>query len=86
MGITQYPAFIAFYAVFLFASVRSRWGAAGLLAVTVGVYAIADRGPIDVSAFVGIAVATALAGLLGDAAELPRARRGAALGSAARSP
>ena len=36
--------------------------------MTVGVYAIADRGPIDVSVFVGIAVATALAALLGDAA------------------
>ena len=83
VGITQYPAFIAFYAVFAFGSVRSRWGAAGLLAVTVGVYAIADRGPIDVSAFVGIAVATALAALLGDAArhrrELGEVQRAAAL-------
>jgi signal transduction histidine kinase len=83
VGITQYPAFIAFYAVFAFGSPRSRWGAAGLLAVTVGVYAIADRGPIDVSAFVGIAVATALSGLLGDAArnrrELGEVQRSAAL-------
>ena len=83
VGITQYPAFIAFYAVFAFGSERSRWGAAGLLAVTVGVYAIADRGPIDVSAFVGIAVATALAALLGDAArhrrELGEVQRAAAL-------
>lgn len=87
VGITQYPAFIAFYAVFAFGSMRSRWGAAGLLAVTVGVYAIADRGPIDVSAFVGIGVATALAALLGDAtAKSPRARRGATVRRAAPSP
>jgi len=66
VGVTQYPAFITFYAVFAFASLRSRWLAAVALAVTVGVYAIADRGPIDVSAFVAIAIATALAALLGD--------------------
>ncbi len=83
VGITQYPAFIAFYAVFAFGSLRSRWGAAGLLGVTVAVYAIADRGPIDVNAFVGIGVATALAALLGDAArnrrELGEAQRSAVL-------
>jgi signal transduction histidine kinase len=83
VGITQYPAFIAFYAVFAFGGLRSRWSAAGLLALTVVVYAIADRGPIDVNAFVGIGVATALAALLGDAArnrrELGEAQRAAVL-------
>jgi len=66
VGVTQYPAFIAFYAVFAFASLRSRWIACAALAVTVGAYAIFDRGPIDVSALVAIAIATALAALLGD--------------------
>lgn len=66
VGITQYPAFIAFYGVFAFASVKSRWVAAAALVVTVVVFAIADRGPIDVGSFLAIAVATALAALLGE--------------------
>jgi signal transduction histidine kinase len=66
VGITQYPAFIAFYAVFAYASRRSRWIGIAALSVTVAVYAIADRGPIEVGVFVAILIAGIVAALLGD--------------------
>jgi signal transduction histidine kinase len=66
VGITQYPAFIAFYAVFAYASRPSRWIAVAALSVTVAAYAIADRGPIEVGTFVAIVIAAIVAGLLGD--------------------
>ena len=66
VGVTQYPAFFCFYAVFAFARLRSRWIAGAALAITVAAYAVFDRGPIDVGALVAIAIATALAALLGD--------------------
>ena len=66
VGITQYPAFIALYVVFAYASRPSRWIAIATLAVTVATYAIADRGPLEVGTFVAISIATIVAGLLGD--------------------
>lgn len=66
VGITQYPAFIAFYAVFAYATRPSRWIAIAALALTVATYAIADRGPLEVGIFVAISIATIVAGLLGD--------------------
>ncbi len=62
VGITQYPAFIAFYAVFAYAPRRSRWIAIAALSATVAVYAIADRGPIEVGIFVAIVIAAIVAG------------------------
>ncbi len=72
VGITQYPAFIAFYAVFAYSPRRRRWLAAAVLAVTVAAYAIADRGPLEVGIFVAIAIATIVAGLLGDSTRTRR--------------
>src|SRR5262245_12221557 len=66
VGITQYPAYITFYAVFAYAPRRNRWIAVAALSVVVLVYAIADRSPLEFGVFVAIAIAAVVAGLLGD--------------------
>ncbi len=67
VGITQYPAWIALYSVFALMGRSARLIALAALVITVATYAVADRGPIDVGAFVAIAIFGTLAALLGDA-------------------
>jgi signal transduction histidine kinase len=66
VGVVQYPVWIALYMVFARSSRPARVVAVVMVTVTVTAYALVDRGAIDVPTFFGIALAFAVAVLLGD--------------------
>jgi signal transduction histidine kinase len=72
VGVVQYPAWIALYSVFARCRRSDRWWAVAAIVATVAGYTLIDRGPVELGALIGIAIAFVVAVLLGD---VTRSRR-----------